>query len=532
MADEARCCARCRKAQAEVHVREQVYCAGCYARVFAEKVRFGLEYTRGAILQKSVVRPWEQGLETGDGPAVAPAIAIAYSGGLASTVLLHAVSKALSGAHSAHYLPARAPEMARIDVLYVQDGAARAKCGLPQYDTEQVRAQALRIAPHATFACVDLAACYADGSVDCVLERDGKKYLGERAAGDAQQALRSALDTLFPASTSRTGVAAARTRVEDLHKILMHHLLRTTAMERGCAALMYADDAVTSASALLEGIANGAGHKLPIARAASQWWVAEQETLLIVHPLHTILPSELVYYAQTNALGPLYCPTPRAGAEKHSIGALTHSLVASLQDGVSSTVSTIAGTGSKLVYMPDTLWPTSNEIDLDEATDAMHLKQRDAPRIGAKGMSLVASVQTLPRWDPSLLPPSCPLCHLPAKRDAAAWRAQRSVTSSRTATQDPLNLTPLHTRLCYTCLHVLQVPSTPTGASSAQMPLPLYVLNAMHRPEHGRQQVRAAQDTAYIPPEHTPHIPGGRASHALQPVSREAMHDAVQAFLL
>lgn len=503
-------CVRCRSAAGAVQVREAVYCEKCYTRVFNEKTRASLELARGAILLQSVVEPWAK---EEDGPP--PALAVAFSGGVASCVLLHAVASALQSNHQP-YVPARAPEFARIDVLFVEGEMAAA----------DAQALAARIAPKATFVPLSLDSVYDEGSVDCTLEPHGARILADAPHARAADDLSALLHALYPDTTPRTGVAAARTRADDLRALFLHRVLRTAAAERQCAALLYGHSAPRTAALLLENLAKGAGHKLPIESAPSQWWAGERE-VLIVHPLRTHLAEELAFYAAVHGFGDDAPPRDlayEANADKSSIGSLTQSLVDSLQHGVSSTVSTIQGTGAKLVYRPDTLWPT-------EAAAAAPPPDTPYPRIGAKGEGLVRLARDAHRYDPYAEPHICPLCTYPAQRGAAQWRAERSVTTRDAAPPPPADALDLRTRLCYSCLQILDVPESPARAACT-VALPAYVLAAT-RPHARHARPARTADTSPMPaPDPEPHVPGGRATHAPQPVSRAAMAASLAPYLL
>ncbi|KAI3625607.1 hypothetical protein CBS9595_000968 [Malassezia furfur] len=541
MAD-VRACVRCRAAPGVVHVREAVYCAECYKRVFAEKARASFELVRGAVLLQSVVEPHTH--HTRDAPP--PAFAVAFSGGTASSVLLHAVAQSFQS-HGQPYVPARAPEFARIDVLYVDDG---------HMPLDAARARAAELAPNAHFVPLSLGSVFAPGQVSCtLLPRGGPRWLAPTAAAcdDPDAALAALLGAVFPDTTPRTGVAAARTRAEDLSTLFLHRTLLAAAQERGCAALLYGDGAARTAARLLEGLAKGAGHKLPIETAASQWWCAERD-VLVVHPLRAHLPNELAYYARAHGFGEPEDEQKdwsyEANADKSSMGRLTQSLIDSLQHGVSSTVSTVAGTGAKLVYQPERVWATEGAAAEAHDTSAVPLRRaetvpdaRDAPafpRIGAKGEGLVRAALAADRYDPRTETHVCPLCTYPAQRGAAEWRASHSATTLEEVPASPTAdaRLDLRGRLCYSCIQVLDVPEPAANApqpSAVEVALPRYVLEAAVAPRvRGARATRTVEADADDGPDPStePHVPGGRTSHAPVPVSREAMRASVASYLL
>ncbi|WFD41969.1 Cytoplasmic tRNA 2-thiolation protein 2 [Malassezia psittaci] len=550
MAD-VRACVRCRVRPEVVQVREAVYCAECYARVFSEKTRSSLELVRGAVLLQSVVQPFQAGLDHGPPPA----FAVAYSGGQASSVLLHAVSNMFQSRNQP-YVPARAPEFSRIYALFVDDG---------QMPIEEARDRVAKLAPNASFVPLRLDSVYDTGAVSCILEqRGGPRWLNDDqpASDDAASAFLALLQVIKPENTPRTAIPSAQSRVEDLRKIFMHRVLRRAAEDLGCAALLYGHSAARTAALLLEGISQGAGHKLPIESASSLWW-SDSRDLLVVHPLRSHLPEELQFYEASHGLGAGHqrniASSYEAQADKTSIGRLTQSLIDSLQHGVSSTVSTVAGTGSKLVYRPDRVWQTHSDTAETTQGPAVSLlsirsdsenKQDEAdptkdsppfPRIGAKGEGLVRAAEGIQHYDPGAEPNACPLCSYPAQRGASNWRQARSVTSLH-----PGNATPpkthgidLRAKLCYSCIQILDTPEFPAQAQeegAAHAPLPRYVADALQpRSKKGPRPKNHIPDTLYDSPQQNdtvPHLSGGRSSHASVPVSREAMHASVASYLL
>ena len=278
-------CVRCRS-DAVVRVREAAYCGTCYPRGFDEKLRARVDHARGAVLLTSVVRPWQ----TRAPAPPAPALAVAFSGSMASCVLLHGLVRLLRSApvHGLH--PARAAEAARIDVLYVASD-------LTGDHVPAVRALVAQIAPDATFVPLRLEDVYGAPSEAAV---SNGMWLSRAPApvADTRATLAALFDAVHPRDTPRTAAAAARTRAEDLYGILLRRTLHRAAAERQCAALLYAHNAAASAAQLLDAVAKGAGHKLPVSTAASQW----EGDVLVLHPLRAHLPHELAFYAEHYAL--------------------------------------------------------------------------------------------------------------------------------------------------------------------------------------------------------------------------------------
>ncbi len=183
---------------------------------------------------------------------------------------------------------------------------------------------------------------------------------------DPTAELKKLFSALYPADTPRTGASSARTRVEDLHRILLQTLLRRAAQYYDCSALLLADSATRISIRLIEDLAKGAGHKLPIQGSDAVW----MDDLLVIRPLKGHLLQEVLFYTNAHELPEI---EPRqeivpgivstkdilegkAGGkegvpvmDKSSIARLTETFILNLEKGVASTVTTIGKTGSKLV---------------------------------------------------------------------------------------------------------------------------------------------------------------------------------------
>ena len=534
-------CIRCRHAERVISVREASYCTPCYARVFDEKLRASLDHARGAILLHSVVRPHQQATaDTADLPHVQgsnvaqnmptagapatpasapePAYAVACDGSLNSLVLVHTMYRLLYVPHArAHPTPARAPERARLDVLYVatdlEKDAAQAS------SSDGIREQVARLAPDAIFVPLTLGHAYAhDEGVSCHVHPpcfmdDTVRHVD---AQDAAVQLLRAVGT----SVSRLEKSAARTRAEDIRRILWHRVLHDTAQSRQCAALLFPNDATQTAAYVLDALAKGAGYKLPVEGAASLWI----QDVLHLHPLSVYLPHELAFYARQHQFDSAVLPDTRqesdmsyeALSNKSSMGALSQSLITALQHGVSSTSNTVIGTASKLVLQDaSTLWPTKPDLGTFVC-----------PGIGAKGATLVRSVDALPHWDFRRMR-SCPLCRFPAQTDAVKWKSDRSIRREQPRVASINEALNLNAHLCYACLQVLDIPAGSTFLLPSDA---LFFVRAPGRP--ASVQVVAAEpgDSSMRDALALPHTP--RSSHAPTRVPPEAMREQVASFLL
>ncbi|WFD29511.1 PAB-dependent poly(A)-specific ribonuclease subunit 3 [Malassezia sp. CBS 17886] len=380
------------------------------------RIRVRVDAVRGAVLACARSPP-------------AP-VAVAFSGSRASWVLLHALHRILrqdAPLPRTRVPPARAPALAPLLVFYVAGGAEQGGTRAPRTEEDEAAAAAAATAaPDATFVRLSLDDVFVDGAThDHLDDTRVRPEAPPPPASPRPSSFTTLLTALAPPHLPPTAAANARTCTEDMRRIMRRHLLRKEAAARGCAALVYADDAVDRSARLLEEIAKGAGYKLPLACAPALW-------------AGDVLESR---------------------ADKTSIGTLSASLVSALQMGVPSTVGTIAGTGAKLVL--------DDEVEIDEPPQA------PPPQgIGAKGAQLVRYVHGLPRR------PThgrlCPLCGDPAEADAAAWCAERSA---------PRLTLPLTAHLCYACLQVLSGGDVdalyggsqgPQGEAAQCLPLPAF----------------------------------------------------------
>lgn len=384
-----RLCVRC-SAPPAITVREAAYCAPCYDRVFTDKLKNGLEAVRGAVLLH----------DTPGAPP--PTLAIALSGGTASAVLLHAAARFFAtGGHRVRLL-----------ALFVDDSDAHIEHTPRASAAAAVEHLARTLAP-ADFVRVPLAdALCGSAAITCIhgaAARAPPHTLAPAAA------LQHALDTVYPPDTPRLGAADARSRAQDLARVLRDRALLAAAAHHRCAALLYGDSGTRAAAHLLADLARGGGFALPAATAPAR----RTHGIVIAHPLRAHLAHELAHYAAAHAIAaapvaPLVARAPAPGgtsyealADKTSVECLAESLIDALQLGVSSTVSTVARTGEKLV----------------SPAPPAALTLADVPRVGSRGAALVRAACAVPCWDGAHL---CTLCLLPAEGDGivcyACWR--------------------------------------------------------------------------------------------------------------
>lgn len=369
---------------------------------------------------------------------------------------------------------------------------------------------------------------------------------------DPRQALKDLFSSLCPVDTPRTGAASARTRIEDLHRIFISTLLRRTAKQYDCAALLLGDTATRISIRLIEDLAKGAGHKIPVQGSDAAWI----DDLLIVRPLKTHLLQEVVFYTSQLNLDPLQPEQPivaptvsttgilasnssTPAMDKSSIARLTETFILNLEKGVPSTVTTIGKTGSKLVLNGAPGFPTTTWTDVAHSTSAFRdvgpsvslssrLTHRMAnvtlaetqcePRIGSRGIKLAQLSANCVRWNSIN---GCALCAMPSQHPKARWW-KRDITISSLAETAPRSRQTVETQatcqsseqadwlelcnhLCYACLLVL----SPAISSAHPAMLPSTVLHHIHRSTHhaGAQHPhhiasRPLADDHELPPEH------------------------------
>ncbi len=410
---------------------------------------------------------------------------------------------------------------------------------------------------------------------------DGDAQLLSRASApvsDPRQAIKALFSALHPSTLPRTAASSARTRLEDLHRVLIQTLLCRAASQYDCAALLLGDSATRISIRLIEDLAKGAGHKLAVQGSDAAWI----DDTLVVRPLKAHLMQEVLFY--TSALGlesleteqhivPPLVSTADILAnrdanvptmDKSSIARLTETFILNLEKGVPSTVSTIGKTGSKLV-----LNPTSDRAGAEGAAHStsafqhvgpsVSLRSRDAtgkmsaltlneapePRIGSRGIKLAQASAGCFRWTTQA---GCALCGMPSQQGARHWKRNITISSlAETAPTQPQEGTQdaewieLSDHLCYACLLVLATPTS--NKADEELPLlPAYVLQhiirsqdptnvGVHAPEHAHEALHSAESTSQDPAlsGHNAHC---ASTTPLQPLNRAEIKAQINDFLL
>lgn len=575
-------CVKCRTNPAISIFRDSVYCQSCALAVFYQKSKSGLEYARGAGLAKYVTAAKADTLASSSAASTSAAtssanaegskgakqvnngggnaevnvsanIAIAFSGGASSRALLRSAvqyfrpetvvdraarrKKGREGKAEATPIEVasdrkngaaptgRFNEVGKIYVFFVDDSALIPD-GVDR--TEEARKMVEEEScPDLHFVPLKIEDVYRAPLSPCGvpwrLDDSETQYLASTptSVSDPTQAIKDLFSSLHPSNTPRTGASSARTRVEDLHRILLNTLLRRTAAEYDCSALLLGDSATRISIRLIEDLAKGAGHKLPVQGSDAVWI----DDLLIVRPLKGHLMQEILFYTSALGLEPLspeqHVVPPTVSTndilsnqnsnvpvmDKSSIARLTETFILNLEKGVPSTVTTIGKTGSKLV-LNSTDSASSNAESVANSTSgfqqvgpSVSLKSRtpvptdslssltlsdpSEPRIGSRGIKLAQTSASCFHWSTSS---GCAFCGMPSQHPHARhWK--RNITISSLAETAPSQQKQqangegegwleLADHLCYACLLVLSPPATEGGE---KVLLPSYVLEHIRR---------------------------------------------------
>lgn len=472
-------------------------------------------------------------------------IAIAFSGGASSRALLRSAvqyfrpessidsndrknSKRSNGGGSGRF-----NEVGKVYVIYVDDCAVMPDgSGVDRTEAARRMVEEEKCSD-LIFVPVKIEDIYRmpSGSTEGVPWKliDGETQLlspSTSPVSDPTTSIKALFSSLHPASTPRTGASSARTRIEDLHRIFLHSLLRRTASQLSCSALLLGDSATRISIRLIEDLAKGAGHKLPVQGSDAVWI----DDLLIVRPLKGHLLQEVLFYTaalgleelqpEQNIVPPLLSTREilESGSgkkeapfmDKSSIARLTETFILNLEKGVASTVTTIGKTGGKLVLNAPAS-PADGEESASNSTTAFQqvgpsvplnsrngvtdkmanltVSRQSEPRIGSRGIKLAQTSASCFHWETRQ---GCALCGMPSQNPQARhWK--RNITISSLSETEPTQHAQARTggaeegekgwielgdHLCYACLLVLSPPGEAQGGESF---LPVYVLDHIQR---------------------------------------------------
>lgn len=453
-----------------------------------------LEVVRGAAL----LHRWEEGQRAStSSEGEEEVVVLGCSGGVNSRVLLRLARLALLPASDPRSRKPR--EVQKLVVVYIDDGLL-----LPGSEKKDDRAERVRAmvedeggeAAGLSFVSVPIEDAFEEegeaftrstllesGTVE-QRRRRVKVQPGKFEAGEMARRL---FATLRPERTPRGAQSNARTRVEDMHELLVGHLLRREAKRRNACAIVTAENATRMAIRTVEAVAKGRGHKLPLDEANVRW-----NGVCMLRPMREMVAKEMTYYARVTGLDGsrsatdvVGCLTPSdaiasemlsrnrnavaglegANGDKASIARLTESLIHLLEKNVPSTVTTVNKTTSKLVFADDEAThgyeaegqtqthyqrivnrPTeSNSNSFEEVGPSVPLSKRSqqtsstfeeetiamGAQIGIKGSSnrLLSLARSLPQWTESMsIVGGCALCGMPRQRGLQAWRRGLTVT--------------------------------------------------------------------------------------------------------
>lgn len=614
-------CVRCKTNPAIAIFRDSIYCQTCALDVFYSKAKSGLEYARGAGLAKYVAAAKASSslsaspatsatsIEEGKGRAkqinngggnaevnVSANIAIGFSGGASSRALLKSAvqyfrpessdasrSRKKGGRTQAtesntdgrSNTVGRTNEIGKIYVLYIDDSSL-----IPDGADRTEEARRMVEAEGCAdlhFIALKIEDIYRSQGVEWKTPDGDAQHISSSVSSvaDPKAAIKDLFASLHPSSTPRTGASSARTRIEDLHRILVSTLLRRTATSLSCAALLLGETATRISVRLIEDLAKGAGHKLPVQGSDAVW----VDDLLLVRPLKTHLLQEILFYTTALGLEPLpeqkVVPSAMTTQEildlqssanpvmdKSSIANLTETFILNLEKGVPSTVTTIGKTGSKLHLHTSTATSASGgevgssisgfkQVGPTVALSSrkmseLNLGSKDSePRIGSRGIKLAQTSASFFKWTTK---DGCALCGMPSQIGARHWK--RNITISSLAETAPSQeeekeggregWIDLSDYLCYACLLVLAPPAV-ESEPQAKM-LPAYVLEhiqsstdktaATDRKDSATTTLKGGDDAGATTQQNGHH--GQCASHnpAPQPLARSEIKAQINEFLI
>lgn len=462
------------------------------------------------------------GSDAASDPSMAGRVALGLSGGPSSRAMLRLARERLLLPPNHDPRKTKPQPITAIDVLYVDDSAV---IKAAQDRTEEVRrmvddeggsSAGLHLVP------LRLEQVFEQSkAVPCTAGfKQPRRLATEPVEATAHESLLALFSAIRPDKVPRTALANARSRAEDMHRLLIMHILRREAVRRGASSLLTGENATRRAVRMIEGLGRGQGHKMPMEEAPVRWHgvfllrpmadVSTKEVAFYLHSikLEALLPQDLV------ASELLAEPEDGAGAgagagSKASISRLTESLINLLEGNVPGTASTVNRTSGKLVFHDD---PASHmaehdgdalfvengferigpseplrrrrrrrlaaESDADAAVSELNNGLRGIG-LGGQGTKMYLAVKAWPSFAGER---ACPLCQMPAQRGLQQWRQELTVSKRDKGVQadgpEPLSAKgaiDLSDLLCYACTLLLDTPET--TASGQTMPLPTFVLD-------------------------------------------------------
>lgn len=523
-------CLRCKKEPSTIVVQTSKFCTSCFQFYFEGKVRTGLEQARicAYIRRMEAEEQHQPNSQQQPDPTASSKfgnarqsksgrILLGLSGGPNSRALLRMLREHLLPPPDYDAKKGKPHEVFAVDVVYIDDSALQPAI---ESRTEEVRKLVEEEGGESVgfnFSSLRIEDVFEnDVATTCTAGFKQARSVSDKTVQiSSLDALHNLFSTIRPEKVPRTALANARSRAEDMHRLLITHLLRREAERREVSCLLTGENATRRAIRTIEGLGRGQGHKMPMEEGPIRF-----RDVYLLRPLSDVTSKEVTFYLRANNVNSLI-PDDLIVSEllseqdgsgsgnKASIGRLTESLINLLEGNVPGTISTVNRTSSKLVFRDE---EASHIAENEEGKDqddqifeavgpSMPLRRRKQMKesngtgsaiseleqnvrglgLGGQGAKVYLSVKSWPHFTGHH---ACPLCQMPAQRGLQEWRAALTVDKKqekgenveKVNQQYPINLSDL---LCYACNLLLDTPETTSFDQT--MPLPLFVLEDAKR---------------------------------------------------
>lgn len=589
-------CQRCKVERSTIVLQTAKFCRACFLYHFDAKMKMGMEQARVCAFIKRKEEEEELTDKHPDEKFSEPShqdvsssskgrVALGFSGGPSSRAMLHMARKRLLPPPDYKVQKGKLHEIFSIDVIFVDDSAV-----VPNSYDRTAEARAIVEEEGGQEAGLNFVALKLEDAFEndeaaiCKVGTRSSRHLSpETSMMEKRAALEGLFESLYPAITPKTTVANARSRIEDIHRILVMHLLRREAVRRGARCLLTGETATRRAVRTIEGISRGQGHKLTVQEGPAQW-----EGLFLLRPMAETVAKEIAYFLRVSSLaslGPhdviaselLAEASPSGSGDKASIHRLTESLIYLLESNVPGTSNTVNRTSSKLIFSDEaashgynsnslnagepfeTVGPavplrfrrrqnSSTSAALSQSSERTNATQTSDVRglgLGGIGAKLYSAAMNYPKVKGGSV---CPLCEMPVQQGLHAWKRGLTVdkqheiasvysASNASDNDDPAGFIHLSDLLCYACSIVLETPdNTPIGT---HIPLPSFVLDiARTRLQHRTTNADTSGEVVTDSTMPAKPLPGTRAPQArpkspmLQRMNPEQMRQQLEGFVL
>lgn len=516
-------CLRCKKEPSTIVVQTSKFCTSCFQFYFEGKVRTGLEQARiCAYIRRMEGEEQQQHPHSQQQPdptasskfgnaskSKSGRVLLGLSGGPNSRALLRMLREHLLPPPGYDARKGKPHEVFAVDVVYIDDSALQPGGGSRTEEVRQLVEEEGGESVGFKFIPLRIEDVFEEGKVTMCTAgfKQARSISDNTVAISSLDALKNLFSTIRPDKVPRTALANARSRAEDMHRLLIAHLLRREAERRETSCLLTGENATRRAIRTIEGLGRGQGHKMPMEEGPIRF-----RDVYMLKPLSDVTSKEVTFYLRTNnvsslipddlIVSELLAEQDGSGSgNKASIGRLTESLINLLEGNVPGTISTVNRTSSKLVFRDEEASHVAAKEE-DEKKDqifeavgpSMPIRRRKQAResngtgsaiteleqnvrglgLGGQGAKVYLSVKSWPHFTGHH---ACPLCQMPAQRGLQEWRRALTVDKKKEEKleklndQYPINLSNL---LCYACNLLLDTPET--TPSDQTMPLPLFVL--------------------------------------------------------